>query len=402
MRTRRAHHKSRNGCATCKKRRVKCDEKGPPCGNCKIKSLECLFPEPPRSSDNSVSKSLSAEPELSETSKKSSDDRLLELELMHQWSTSTYRSMCGDYTVDDDTWQVLIPREALKYDYMLDCMLALAALEIAMADTDKKKKSTYIQKALIFQDRASQRFRSEIQDVPDITEENHLSVFVFSVFMIVYSLAVPQLDHSNITESICFQYDLLRGTAPLSQHAMGWLKKGPFKAHMDMDKLPGVEAIEKLDSDTRKAVERLKALNDSINIIHGSQLLPDQKPSPTHTACKLAAHYLSWLFAISPEPRLRGLALVFLNLAGADYVQAIKDENPVALLLLMHWGVLVQRVAYDLWWARTMGRDLVEELSLVLQPSDAPELKDSVLWARGQVGLDVLKEDETLTKMSEG
>lgn len=40
---RRFHKKSRKGCATCKKRRVKCDEKRPICGNCERMGIECVY-----------------------------------------------------------------------------------------------------------------------------------------------------------------------------------------------------------------------------------------------------------------------------------------------------------------------------------------------------------------------
>lgn len=46
---RKFHKKSRKGCATCKKRKVKCDETRPICGNCERMSIECVYliPEAP-------------------------------------------------------------------------------------------------------------------------------------------------------------------------------------------------------------------------------------------------------------------------------------------------------------------------------------------------------------------
>lgn len=40
---RRFHKKSRKGCATCKRRRVKCDERQPRCGNCERMRLDCVY-----------------------------------------------------------------------------------------------------------------------------------------------------------------------------------------------------------------------------------------------------------------------------------------------------------------------------------------------------------------------
>ncbi|KAG7700161.1 hypothetical protein KL930_000848 [Ogataea haglerorum] len=43
---RKFHKKSRKGCATCKKRRVKCDETRPVCGNCDRMGIQCVYTIP--------------------------------------------------------------------------------------------------------------------------------------------------------------------------------------------------------------------------------------------------------------------------------------------------------------------------------------------------------------------
>lgn len=40
-RTKRFHHKTRNGCMTCRERRVKCDENKPACGKCARAGVRC-------------------------------------------------------------------------------------------------------------------------------------------------------------------------------------------------------------------------------------------------------------------------------------------------------------------------------------------------------------------------
>ncbi|KAM3530077.1 hypothetical protein NHJ13051_001526 [Beauveria bassiana] len=45
--TRRSHRKSRNGCAECKRRHIRCDEHRPVCSNCVSADRACVFPRPP-------------------------------------------------------------------------------------------------------------------------------------------------------------------------------------------------------------------------------------------------------------------------------------------------------------------------------------------------------------------
>ncbi|KAJ6264220.1 hypothetical protein Dda_0363 [Drechslerella dactyloides] len=47
FRHRKSHIKSKNGCFSCKERRVKCDEAKPECHNCLKRALRCEYPPPP-------------------------------------------------------------------------------------------------------------------------------------------------------------------------------------------------------------------------------------------------------------------------------------------------------------------------------------------------------------------
>ncbi|KAF2729738.1 hypothetical protein EJ04DRAFT_580403 [Polyplosphaeria fusca] len=49
VRPRRSHTKSRNGCVMCKRRRKKCDESFPTCGQCQHTGARCEYPRGPRS-----------------------------------------------------------------------------------------------------------------------------------------------------------------------------------------------------------------------------------------------------------------------------------------------------------------------------------------------------------------
>jgi hypothetical protein len=52
---RRTHNKSRLGCQACKKRRIKCDETAPACGQCRDKGVECVYNhKPPTTTEKST------------------------------------------------------------------------------------------------------------------------------------------------------------------------------------------------------------------------------------------------------------------------------------------------------------------------------------------------------------
>lgn len=60
---RRTHNKSRLGCQACKKRRIKCDETSPACGQCRDKGVECIYnPRPPLITSKSAGQEAPAIP----------------------------------------------------------------------------------------------------------------------------------------------------------------------------------------------------------------------------------------------------------------------------------------------------------------------------------------------------
>lgn len=121
---------------------TQCDEKGPPCSNCISRELTCSYlrassrpetrgdqtPAPLATVLPSPPQPLGIPSPAASTPPNVSGVR--ELELMHKYSTETYKSLCtsnsGHYV-----WQIAIPRMALQYDFLMNGILALGALHIA-------------------------------------------------------------------------------------------------------------------------------------------------------------------------------------------------------------------------------------------------------------------------------
>ena len=301
---------------------------------------------------------------------------------MHQWTISTYKSMCGALEIAYPVWQQLVPREALKHEYLLWSMLAMSALEIAMS-SEHRQTSNYLSTALEYQDLALNSFRTQITDV---TESNSQAIFAFSVITMVLTMAIPQCDGSSLVEGMVFHYDHLRGVRSLVRSSVDSLRESPLLANLKaFEEGPS----EKLESSVETAFERLNAVNDVRND-------PARKESREaklqvishHAVCRKAIFHLEEFFARCVDPLKAGYSLGWLQLAGQEFVQAIKESDPVALLLLMYWGVLAERINDGIWWAKYAGKSLVEELSGAIDAGDDLELGAAISWAREQVGLE--------------
>ena len=149
-----------------------------------------------------------------------------------------------------------------------------------------------------------------------------------------------------------------------------WLESGPFRWIFGC-KLP--DNIISVDEDYNAALVRLKELYNEYVAISAT--------SPT-----IFAHAISSLSFCSGGSK--GRILAWLAMAGQDFMTNLKEYEPMALLILLHWAVLLMNLS-DLWWARNAGKRLVEDVAVALEkvafesgPSCLPKWVEAVRWAR--------------------
>ncbi|KAF5012824.1 hypothetical protein FDECE_1113 [Fusarium decemcellulare] len=148
---RKSHKKSRLGCQTCKRRKIKCDETKPECGNCIRFGVCCDFsPIPsqpiraattgsgpgrrgrPRSDWASWAEQirLSADNASSSGSENSlSNLNVADLELFHHYITTTANTLhSGEQS---GLWCVGVPRLGFQYPYILALILSMSSYHMA-------------------------------------------------------------------------------------------------------------------------------------------------------------------------------------------------------------------------------------------------------------------------------
>lgn len=455
---RRAHRKSRFGCTSCKQRRVKCDEAGPPCGPCRLRSTKCEYaaariPAPtPQEQSNSPASSphrstptdhLLTPPSDTALSNVSPADvrsvRLLELELMHQWTMHSYKCICGGLEEQFDCWQNQVPRTALKYDFLMYGIFAVAALEIAaeaspsIPDLPSRRidgdispgrnrviETEFLQHALSYHNKALMEFRSalihassaspeacESAGTPEIDPESHQALCLISSLLIALGLGFSRFPQSGSGEfstngslgstqgttpraisTLLLLFELVSGGGAVLLTKSSALEENAL--FRDMVPWEGLRARE-INPDVQNALGRLARINDAH---HGSSASPRTEAEhlyaiAQHSTCRRAVYFLRECFSRCSEPATRGYILGWMNLVGRDFVQAVETEEPVALLILMHFGVLLQQQSYGLWWVGGIGRKLVGEVSDALdtQGGLTREMGDAVSWALREVNL---------------
>jgi hypothetical protein len=72
--------------------------------------------------------------------------------------------------------------------------------------------------------------------------------------------------------------------------------------------------------------------------------------------------------------------VAWLLSAGPEYIKLLREGDIVAMVVLMHYGVLLARKD-DIWWARYAGRKMVDDLSVTLA-GFGEEYLPMIVWCR--------------------
>jgi hypothetical protein len=318
--------------------------------------------------------------------------RLLELRLMHRWSSTTYKSLCSS-SLDEKWLQIDVPELALQHDFLLHGIFAMSAMETIVdgAVVDETHSAMLTHAAMEYYNMASTSFRKELLNV---TAKNFHSVYMFSFLAVAMCLAMPQCFKEPLNGQ---QQDVLGRTALVMNLLNACSSLGATNFSMLLTGPPGesvVSALSVMDGgylspgsltgNTEEALVRLMYLVElDANV-------------KANAACRKAVDWLRVCFAIEIKRRdtIAGFGFAWPALAGHDFIVAFSNADVIALLIVMHWAVLLHGYGKEAWWAGSVGRDIVAEISRVvllsLPPDDMlPDIHLSIAWARQQVGLEL-------------
>ncbi|KAK1991509.1 hypothetical protein LX36DRAFT_619121 [Colletotrichum falcatum] len=178
------HRKSKLGCQTCKKRKIKCDELKPACQNCVRHLVYCDFlqtgPAPaaaPNTADGGAAQPARLPVPVDH------DINFTDLELMHNFTTSVCATLSTDGLVRQ-MWKVSVVRMALECEYVMRALLSISALHLAHQQPERKE--ALVTKALLYHRSAS---REAMRLMSGLDERDAENLFLFSLLTIFFALA---------------------------------------------------------------------------------------------------------------------------------------------------------------------------------------------------------------------
>ncbi|KAH7139168.1 hypothetical protein B0J11DRAFT_575093 [Dendryphion nanum] len=210
--SKRPHKKSRAGCMTCKRKKVKCDEALPSCGYCAQRKLECVFTssDRPGPSDTSIEESENTTSPGSQPSGIEDFNALevpawlipashtasgqlgaIEFDLINRFKTDAWCAVTvreGEPAIHYITRE-WVPQTSIAHSYLLNTIIAISASH--SNDMAPSREKRYL--ADIYRQKAISTYKKALQT---ITNENYETLLVTAMYMQVL-VPIPEFPCSD-------------------------------------------------------------------------------------------------------------------------------------------------------------------------------------------------------------
>ncbi|KAI1135732.1 hypothetical protein F5Y05DRAFT_169924 [Hypoxylon sp. FL0543] len=378
--SRRAHHKSRAGCTTCKSKKVKCDE-ATPCSYCVKRNLPCSLepePEPSRSQSQSQSQSQGSTGRDSNTPDPITqpDDDLSfafdDFSLFRHFTQNTALAQ-GDDEASVEVFRGPVADLATKHPYLLHEVSAVAALHLR-AVSPPEQAEALTRAAEEHQAKAIPLFREALASM---TAETALPLFACSCLFIPYHAAAAkdasELLFNKETGDVAEWMTLVHGCAAIMiQHAVT-IFQSPLLPLLGNLYTPKVEDLPAGPNDAR-----LVELSSKLPVVH------EHKECKEAYECTMVKLRVCFYISDRADKSMdrKNAAFRFPPLMDPHFREDLAARLPPALIIMAHWCVLLNRVD-DRWWLRNR----VKPLLLFLAGLVPPEHKWLLEWPLKECGL---------------
>lgn len=356
MPSRKFQPKRKQGCTTCKSRKVRCDLAQPVCANCIRLHRDCIY-------DHAQFTTAKA---LIPPSLPGGDPvDILSLRLMHHYTEST----CFEMSDNPDhlkVWQHNIPEIAFQHRFVLHGILALSALHLRRGK-DLEEATELLHVAHSHQAQALAEF---IPLLSSLTDDNchALFAFTFVVAAVSYALIGRVGDSSAepaFIDDLLATFDLLKGAMTVAVSAKDMLRSGTLASLMD-DGHPLLDRNQSAaDSQLPNDLQRLLDHIEASEAFQTSSSLHCHK----HTIMKLTV-----LSSPTTEgtPRLAAV-LGWPVLVQADFLKLLRGRDSAAMTVLAFYGAILHQLDH-VWYLQGLGASIVTSVVASVQAEWLPFL----------------------------
>ncbi|KAF1997816.1 hypothetical protein P154DRAFT_272340 [Amniculicola lignicola CBS 123094] len=363
---RKSHTKSRQGCFQCKRRHQKCNESHPRCANCTRLRVDCTWPT--RSTDGFSPASNGPENHvpmlvgqrdsiIPDNSSSSSDLPIEDMRLLHHWVTKTSKSLPTTMSISGHSEEDHFIDLGFDHPFLLHCMLAVAAVHKALLDPTTNGRALLL-RADAHVNKALTTYRTLLVHP---TAETAVPMFLLSSTLVTYNLAAAQIEEpEDPISAVCHCFKLIQGVKVVI---------GPHWEQIKASKPFRMAAAPALDLDTPIRPED----GEFSEILQLQELTLDMASEDRNACTKAILDLHTYFMKTKKCAEEAGHAVIFVwpALLEDRFQNLMSSKNPVAVIILAHFAILMVR-ARTKWWVHNWPERIVRAAQELLQ--DVPEL----------------------------
>jgi len=295
--------------------------------------------------------------------------RQQELQLMVCYMNKTSQTLAHD---GDDlvAWRETIPEEAIQHHFLMDGLLAMAALHFAYENPNSR--SHYTQVAIRYQNSSLQVYNRHLGN---INEENCTALFAYSVLVNLMAIAFPNTSSdsapSSHTEGIMTMLELIRGIGLIHNSTSSIYRSGKLGSFYR-----DVPTNIRPDDETEAALERLRQRSNTL-------LASESIDGNRHSVYLSSIHSLEVAFAFTTVSSHLGRIMGWpASLQPSENCEKLmnlfKHGDVMTQLIYMYYGVLLLHTRHR-WWGQRTGASLIQHLAISVRAA-GPDWAVETKW----------------------
>lgn len=268
---------------------------------------------------------------------------VLDLSLMHHWSTSTSYTVTSRGDVQQ-LWRIHIPVMAFQHPFLMHSTLAVSALHLHSKESDPSKNQPLLSAATHHYERA---VRSLAASLTNITPDNCQAIFVAAGQVAIFSFVASRISDTSghKPSQIASWIPLLRGVKSILMRSWDWVITSPLAPIITQHQATGIDA---LDAETEQAIQSLYRLCTDRTLPDAGEL---SDPTVSTAYFSAIAELRRAFTEVSSWDSVLGDIFKWHIFVADRFVELLNACRPRALVIFVHYCALFTRFEKS-WWAR--------------------------------------------------
>lgn len=262
-------------------------------------------------------------------------------------------------------WSLHIPRDSYDYPHLMHGILAVSALHLAR--TAKSFDTGFYTDLAIHHHNLALSFLRPV--VTSVTARNFDALYASAMLTFLFNIGLLKFsDSSRLVRDITALSELAKGILAVRREGTDRHKIG--NSHL-------VREYRSWDSPLPLPM----AINRTIkNIEHVVHSLPEtgEEAENKNLYIQTTKRLRLTLNALTRNPDHPAMIYMWFSLVDRRYIELLKYNDPLALLILAHYGICMLLVK-DTWWASTCARYIITAVRDILDTSEAIRLLEGVM-----------------------